>query len=274
VSGDHARTITALLAQARGNPQQWLQLIFFLLVVSGSFLSWLFKQLQAKAEQKRRMDAAESRKIESLRTGRGLEASAPAAPPSTSGPTAGPRAGPPADRQRELAARRQAQLQELRRRQLERAQGAPAPGRPPEPRRQTPLIIIPGSTGPIVVERKAAPRPAPPAPPERRQPPREAPRHPATVAAPRAAQPERPKRQRGARQRAQPAPSQAIDREQFTHISQAAPPLEVSRGGTPSPVTPGAPRTAEDWRRAIMAREILGRPLAERPIDPWETPVF
>jgi hypothetical protein len=273
VSGTDA--IHALLAQTRGNPQQWLQLVVFLIILGGSFISWLFKQLAAKAEQKRRMDAAERRRLEALRTGRGLDeadlaAAAPAEVPSAA-----------ADRQRELAARRQAQLQELRRRQLERArQGGQPPGQRPspstgEPTRQTPLVIIPGSTGPIVVER--------PGPPPRRspQPPgpyREAPRHPATVSAPPRpqARPEpRPKRDKASRQRQQPAPPPAaIEREKFIHISEAAPQMEVARSPGPAVAVVVAPRTPEDWRRAILAREILGRPLAERAGDPWETPVL
>jgi hypothetical protein len=282
-----------ILAQSGGGSQQWVQLIVFLIILAGSGLSWVFKQLQAKAELKRRMDAAERRKLEALRTGRDVGAEQPV--PGESSVT---------DRQRELAARRQAQLQELRRRQMERARaqtsGSPRPPGSPrpagEPTRQTPLVIIPGSTGPIVVERTApremarpparpertAPReiPRPVARPEARESPREAPRHPASISSTRQA-PQPPKGGRGKRGKAGqpaprpvPAPSQSITRDRFTELSETAPAMQVSKVTADSPVMLGVPLTPEDWRRAIMAREILARPLSVRAGEPWEMPIL
>jgi hypothetical protein len=261
-----------------GSTQNWLQLIMLLVVFGGSFLSWMAKKLSEKAEQKRRQDALERRQAEALRTGRPVPEAAPAAAPET-------------DRQRELAARRQAQLQELRRRQQERARKGAATGRPagptppampqrpqagvraprgpapgsPIPQRRTgrgedrgappPLVVIPGSSGPIVVGRVPSPRSPAPAP---------------------ASRPQRAVQRRGVQRAAAPPSLESVRPapQRFTELSEAAPALQTQVVSPPSPVISGVPRSPQDWRRAILAREILSPPLALRRGDTLDIPLI
>jgi len=139
-----------------------IQVLIFLLIIGSSVFGWIFKQLKEQTELKRIENEKNRRELESLRTGREpaaaedrvraqaiarahaqaqMEAQVKAAPPARSGPTApASPSAPGRARLEEIAAKRQAQLAELRRRraeQLARSQqsgGQSAPtqkGRPP-----------------------------------------------------------------------------------------------------------------------------------------------
>ncbi len=208
-------------------------LIFVLILLAFSGISWVYRQLKAQQAIKRIKDREEQRQLEALRTGRN--------PAAENQQDSGE-----AQRQRELAARREAQLAELRRRAQQRASqqaGEPAPR--PTPPIATPPIpqYIPGSSGPTV----------PPRPPS---PVRTPPRQTARV-----------------QSQSQPLPAVRAKQKQSAaapitaHIDHLHDEVVIPR--TPSPVIhASAPRTPEEWRRAILASEILSPPLAIREAPP------
>jgi hypothetical protein len=222
-----------------------VQLVIALIVVGGGFIRWAATKLKEQAEQKRRADEVERRKLEVLRTGRdpGVLAEAATTPAQRQRDEA-------AARQQQDAARRQAQIEEFRRRQAERARQrmaqaeAPrtAPARPAAqvpPRPLPPIVTIPGSTGPTVPQRAPAPRPAPKSPQPRTRP---------------AAPP--------------PAPTRAAQ----APVRAATPAPNPAPAPAPSPAAEALavanpPRTAAEWRRAIVINEILSAPLADRSPD-------
>ena len=147
---------------------QYTQLLILLLAIGAPAISWIFGKLREQAELKKARDTAKRRQDDSLRTTQLTNRSAPAPTPETQ-----------RERERqELAARRQAQLRELRQRQYERATRpgtvvrgpAPTGARPQVP--QMPRQPTPRSPGPL--------RPGIPAPPTtaRRTPPVAAPARP------------------------------------------------------------------------------------------------
>lgn len=138
------------------------QFVILLIFAGISTLSWVFGKLREQAELKRARDEARRRRDEELRTGRAVETPAP-----------GTRQSAAQSRAQELAARRQAQLEQLRRQQQARAQVAVpggvvivrgpqppgAPARGPVVTRRLPAQPVP--TGILVPPRKSSTRPAP-----------------------------------------------------------------------------------------------------------------
>jgi hypothetical protein len=185
----------------------YLKLIVILIIAGSGFIRWVVVQLQEQAAKKRAQDDLERRAVESLRTGRNLEP-----------------VDPRAERARleaEAATKRQAQIEEFRRRQQERArQRVEAPH---------------GST---VAAAPSVPRPAP----------KPAPKPAAKPAAP-------PRPQRGPRQLLTPTAAPTPEPDMVRH-AQAGGPRQAATGAVAS-VTP---RTPEQWRRAIVASTILTPP--------------
>ena len=113
---------------------QWIQqniglqnLVVILLLGSG-FLQWIFAQLQAQRAAKKAREAMQASELEALRTGRPTPAQA--APPTLR-----------PDRERrleEIAAARQKQLEELRRRAAQRRSAQPPAEARPEPTQAVP----------------------------------------------------------------------------------------------------------------------------------------
>jgi len=222
------------------------QLIGLLIVVGFSLISWIFRKLNEQAQKKRARDMIEQRKLEMLRTGRDPNEVAVSAEVSEQ-----------AERQREIAARREAQLAELRRRAQARQQGEASPpvAPPVGPSVATmrgPVLRIPGSTGPTV-----------PPPLESRA---------LRNTTPQGQVPIRPNQKREQQRpakpvrmpKAQPVARAVDDDEEVTH--RLVPDDVVGRRAMPV-VSAVAPRTPEEWRRALIANEILSPPLALRVRD-------
>ncbi len=240
-----------------------IQILIVLLFVGSSFFGWVVKELQKQAERKRMEAEIQRRRTEALRTGRVEAETKPAAPART---TASQTPAQPASLE-EIAARRQAQLDELRRRRAQQAAqqaarqraqasaqaGAPA-GRP--------------QTQPVPVQRRT------PAPPQRspRQPqatrpqagttqgglrPVQAPTRPRQAPAPVAA----PKRRR-------PQPERVTEHVQdhgFDELSAKARPAFVHHDSALMSAVIPARLTHADMRRAIVLSEILAPPVSMRP---------
>jgi hypothetical protein len=249
--------IPALLAQGGGGGGgQWMQLIGFILVVGLSALSWMFQKIAEQRQKKKAQDVAERRKLESLRTGRSEEA--PAAPT--------------ASRQQDLAAKRQAQLEELRRRAADRARqhgqqpgpvvtGAPMPRPvPAKIQRSAPITYIPGSSGPIVVTprrpdrapQRSVPAPSRKASRRQQQQPRQAPAGP-----------------RPQQQQQQPSVSGDTSHGLLTDINTPSAPSQTTslQPSAHKDANSLIPSGIDEWRRALVTREVLAPPLAIRAPD-------
>jgi hypothetical protein len=231
------------------NRVQVIQMLVVLFFVISPALRWALQKLQEQARQKRALDEMERRRLEALRTGRNLSeieriATAPPTEPTR------------AQRESEAALRRQAEIEEFRRRQQERArQRAQARAQPPTAQQIPPIVLIPGSTGPTV------PMPA------QRQQQRQAQREQRpTQRAQR--QPQRPQRQAP-----QPAPAPSRPRSRLAaDLSVQTPSDPRATQAFETPETAGeqaaaalrsaglTPRTAEEWRRAIILNAILSPP--------------
>lgn len=223
---------------------------FIILLIFGgiSMLSWVLGKLREQAELKRARDEARRRREEELRTGRSGDA-----PDSMDARQTAART-----RAQELAARRQAQLEQLRRQQQARAQVTlpggvvivrnppppPAPTRAPSPARRPPSPA--GPTGIPVPPRRSTVRPTPAsrgAPGPRPTPPTAAP--PPRAPAPRPAPPR------------VEAPD-FFDRDNSRRGRQGPSVRDLLRGSA------GAPAGAGNLRALIGAMEVLGPPVALR----------
>ncbi len=259
----------------------------FLIILAFSTISWIVKKLQEQAALKAAKDRAEARRDEALRTGRdpaGDGASAAGGPGSLDDAQA---------RLRELAQRRQAQLRQLREREAA-ARGAepaaPERARPaaPAPVRPVTAELWPG--GPVIVlkpggEGVPAPQPVPQARPK----PVRTARAPATsgkdnpnrtaqdIASKRAAQEAVSKRaaeqlrsaERRAADRAEEAEEDAARavRVQRATASRAVADRAAGRAAMRAEDAAGPwqpPTTANGWRDAFIAAEVLGPCVAQR----------
>lgn len=257
--------------------QQVIQLLIVLLIVGSSFFGWLFKQVQEQRERKRIRDEQERRRDEMLRTGRDVYAG-PAGPQTVPTEVAMPPSADPQTRRREeLARRRREQIEELRRRAAARQAGqrpGPQPTSPVPARAQVPSQPGPAAGGPpqdLVIQLpggRVLRIPAPQQPQGSQPQPQPRP------------QPQRPKRQPQPRpqSKSQPKPQPvALDPAysgESTTEARLGKPLSVQQTpeevyaipsgvARPIPVLE-KPMTPADWRRAIVMREILDRPLALR----------
>lgn len=246
--------------------QQWINILIILLVVGGPILGRLLQWLGEQKKARERQRALEAARLEALRTGQPLDQVIIGKVPES--------AQSPSERMQELARRRQEQLQELRRRQQQaRQQGpvraqtrtAPGPPRPapmsrptlPGPQQAQRQRTPPGQTPPrpqAPVRRPQTVRPLPQqrgpaqAPPRPAPPPRLAPGP--TQAPPPAVRPPPP----ATPATKAPVEETAIDNPQGRSLP---PPRQAT--------LLGEPMSAADWRRFIIAREVLGAPLAVRP---------
>lgn len=133
----------------------WQKLVLLFIVVGFSVLSWVFKQLQQQRELRRQEMQRQRVEQESLRTGR---------PSARAVPDFERSEEPVSEQAKSAAARRAAQLEELRRRKQARAGGKPA-GTPRLPKKISAgspsgqgidinlggvILRIPGSSGPTV----------------------------------------------------------------------------------------------------------------------------
>ncbi|MGE3110006.1 MAG: hypothetical protein AB7G11_06200 [Phycisphaerales bacterium] len=244
-----------------------VKLLVIFAAVSVSVISWIAKTLQEQKKIKDAREAARRRQEQLLRTGRDdastiatstapTGADAPPPTPLTTTPTfSAPSSHADARRRlQELAERRKQQLDELRRRQA---------GSPPATPMQPP--------SPVAVEQRPPTRPATPT----------ARPVPARPAAPQpSARPKQPKTSK----RQGREPQQAEARARREQSERAAAHTVRDAQATPDSYEPQPrPRPAAaialagaragslspgDWRRAILLREILDRPMSERD-DPF-----
>ncbi|MBX3376110.1 MAG: hypothetical protein KF678_03805 [Phycisphaeraceae bacterium] len=216
----------------------WVHLVILIIFVGFSVISWVYRQLKEQAEKKKARDLLEERKREMLRTGRDPgEVFVPPVMVSEED-----------QRRAEIAARREAQLAELRRRAQLRQQG------------QVPRTI-PGSAGPTVPRPTA--RPQPTARPKIQT--QEALQRGNDLSPPRATAPRQTARAQTSRPTSakKPAVRPVVVEEEPVTQRLVPEQAEASRR-VMSPVVVGVPSTPEEWRRAIIANEILSPPLAVR----------
>ena len=240
--------------------QQLVHLIIVLIIVGGSVMKVVFNKLQEQAAKRRAQQEAERRRLEALRTGRDVEPGRPAAPM-----TQDPRQAPQDLEQ--LARKRAAQLQELRRmqQQRQRAGGAASPSASAD----QVILRVPGSSGPTVPGTRPTPLPmpagrAPPGRPPQRPMPAQRPPRQDRRPAPRP-QPA-PPRQAAPSPKPRPAPAPEIaDRPEpqppATSLAEPAP-----HAPNRMPVLWGT--RAPDWRRAFLMSEILSAPVSSRAGEP------
>ncbi|MDQ7013110.1 MAG: hypothetical protein Q9O74_04355 [Planctomycetota bacterium] len=228
----------------------WFNLVIILVAVGGPVLGRVMQEVDKKRKARQKQKDAEARELEALRTGRvSTEVRAGAiSPPRAStqprrtqsartlptSPTT-PAARNATQRMQELARKRQEQLNELRRRQQAARQRAA--GKPPTPAGQ-----------PASRQRTAQPRP---------------------TAAP--AQKHAPLAQKssGLRLRNQSPSHTSTPRESSIHelsvSDRVLHPTTESAHAAAKPVKLlGKPMTPAEWRRFIVARELLDPPLALR----------
>lgn len=236
----------------------WANLIVVLLVIGGPIVGQIIQYAEKKRKERQRQRAIEAQQHEALRTGR---APGQAQATRTSGQAAA------AARMQELQKRRQQQLEELRRRQ----QAASQQSRRPQPAGQRP------TTQPQA--RAPQPRPTQTRQPTPTQPPRPTPVGRPTP--PRQPQPVRrpptPTAQPAARRQRPAPPTAPIDGPTdapvpaFQHLPLGLGPEQGWGERAVAPVTlMGKTMTAADWRRFVVARELLDPPLALR--RPGESP--
>lgn len=265
---------------------QYFHLIVIVLIVGSSAISWAFKKLQEQRARKQVADEIERRRLEMLRTGRD---------PGPRGEIAmeesRPEHDPESGRRAELARRRREQIEELRRRAAQRQAGqsgtlptaptAAGPGAatqtPPPPLQQEVVIQLPG--GRVLRIPAPAPAGADIRPPQTaRQGPKQSPRPPKPPRAP------RPPKDQSARAAGALAASADTGESTTQRLveSRAAAAYDIPKEGaarvsdTAPLVLAGAPMTPEQWRRALIASELLAKPLSLRPpgqtADPLQGP--
>lgn len=255
------------------NYQVWI----FVLLAAFSAISWAVKKLQEQAAIKAAQEREARRSDEILRTGRDPQAQAEAAraPGSLDDAQA---------RLRELAQRRQAQLRELRKReQAQGQQGAP----PPQPVSSHqpsagpvtaelwpggPVIVLQhGPAAPAAPQPARTPVPGPVFAPQQRQTSQPRPARAAKDgSAKKAAQDAARKRalelrQAAERQRNQQSAMSQDQEDRATSQARAAaarPGVQVALQEAVLVWTP--PQTANAWRDAFIAAEVLGPPVSLR----------
>lgn len=250
--------------------QQIINLVVVVLIAGSSAFSWIFRKLQEQAALKRAEAQRERKSIEALRTGREspedsdrtqARASAAASNRGAAGTSMG------AEDLQRLAERRAQQLRQLREMQLAKQGGTGVPTPPGRAGRDV-ITSIPGSSGPTV--------------PGRRQP---------LPATPANTKPSDPGRSRTEDRRAKQAKkaelealrraeSEALKRTLTAHVpatrladDENQPAVRAptradtdDRGIIPARTRPPlfAGMTRADWKRAFLAKEVLGDPVSMR----------
>ena len=229
---------------------QWIQYIIIIIVIGAPVLGRALQALDKKQKQRQAAKEASIRRHEALRTGQitstptRTQVSAGAA---TRTPTQKPRTA--AERMQELARKRQLQLEELRRRQQiarqqqaarqQAGRGAPRSA-PTQPGRQ-PIPTTPTA-------RTTHHHPQPTRGRQSHQPPTITSRRPAP--------------------RPIPKPPKHVPLRESMHTDETHDLPTASESRTVAPITlMGKTMTAADWRRFIIARELLEPPLALRRPD-------
>ena len=236
-----------------GLGQGTLQILLFALVLGWSGLMWLIRYLKEQKKIRDARDREAQRRTEALRTGRD--------PDSFNAPALTPRMTPSAQQadaaeaQRALQERRQQQLRELRK-QAAGQQATPIPARQvaraaPPTTRSGPATVELWPGGPkVIVGQGGAPQPA-----------RQSP----------AAQQQSQRSQKKNRQRPQTARQSPIDSAETPGAIRARSEISAIRSlddraamATTAVAAADMPRTAQQWRTAFIASEVLGTPVGLR----------
>mgnify|MGYP000069205150 CR=1 FL=1 len=236
--------------------QQVIQLIVVVLVAGSSVITWVFRKLSEQAALKKAEGQREREKLEVLRTGR-IESDEPRR--AQARPAAG------AEDLEQLARRRAEQLRQLREMQLAKQRAAGGVATPTTTARN-PIRSIPGSSGPTVPGRRT-PSPVLTDPGQSRV----------------------EERRVKQAQRAQKAQLEALRRAESEalklELTASRKTIEVPRTSAslsamddrrnersddrsilstrPRP-SPLAGMTRADWKRAFLAKEVLGKPISMR----------
>ncbi|MBX3388311.1 MAG: hypothetical protein KF691_02520 [Phycisphaeraceae bacterium] len=238
--------------------------LWFILIVAGfSFLQWLFKVLAAQAEKRRFQHAQQRAELEMLRTGKSVESSdEPEARPSPARDNEDRRRQELAELRRRAAARRTPQPQSQTQAQTQ----TPKSTRPPAP---NPLEILLGLPPGTTTGGTISPSPARTLPPSQPRP--------VSSRTDSEAKKRRLAQQRiRAQQLAAEAKRNQERLEQQARAARAAASAatveqRLLRAAQPVPASPAishsfgmVPRSARDWRRAIVMNEILSKPVSIR----------
>lgn len=218
----------------------------FWIIIGATVLQWVVTKMNEQAALNKAKREREQRRLESLRTGQGLSAQTSISPTSA------------APQGADIQARRQAQLRALRERQQQWAQRTGAP--PTQQQQQAPT-------------RRAQRAPRPQAP----QGPRTTPLPSQSQHAQQAHARQLQQQQRLAQQRAEQERRLAAQRaaEQARTVSAGPSLVSIPERVTPvaephtaaRPAKLGRPQSREEWRRAIIAAEILAPPVSLRPVE-------
>ena len=245
-----------------------LQILVLLLAFGGPLLGWIVKKVKEQAELKAARDRQREMERETLRTTQVVQRESPSSERSV--------AEERQEAMRDLAMRRQAQLQELRQRQIEAARQRQA-GQSQQPSREDDIGALTGIPGTAAPQVRATPSPSggqgigggsgvtplvPGSARQRQAGGQQALRPPPVVAPPpRRRQPQAPARTEPAKA----APARPKKKE------QAPPnPVEARRQGGRLGVRAmffddhNKPRSKHDLRRAFALSEIFGKPISMR----------
>lgn len=228
----------------------WLQFLLPLALLLAPVIGQLVKKAKELHEANQAEQTQARLRAESLRTGRGSVETASTATART--PVAQAQGGAAArSNLEEIARRRQAELQELRRRQMA-ARGQSAP-QPQAPTQQAPARVRLQSTSQAPPRRPVA-QPVP----QRTAQPRQSPARQQRTRP----QPDQPARRRLSK--TNPAEAKQENRLGTRQLGRLASlePQEVPREPVARPVQ--VPTSMEGWRQAIVVSEILARPVSMR----------
>lgn len=257
--------------------QQIIQLVVFGLLMGASGISWILRKVGEQAQKRAALQELERRRQEALRTGRDpneIRAEDVARTPAP--------APQPADDAGAIAERRRLHLEELRRRQMSRAQGGGVqiPQGPAMPR------TIPGSTG-TTVPTQGRSRGERRTPPQRPRADRGQLQTQGAAAAEAARRDAIRRQQQNARQRAQQENQAEAQRLSAQRADEAGvsttsrlvkdvqdgayatdPNKRALAGGgqIKRARVLGQEMTARDWRRAFIVNEILSEPVSMRDV--------
>lgn len=243
----------------------WLQLLLYLLILAGPAIGWAIKKVKEQAAVKAERERRRNLEYESLRTTQVVDRKSPSDEQSEA-----------VERQRamrELALRRQAQLQELRQRQIEAARQRQQQRGPNAPQPGEGLsALVGGAQAPQQGSLTSTPTPAPLRPAHTPQQTPQAPRRPAAITPPQRQRQPQPRQK-------QPAPIRRPEAQRPARVKPAKPSVPPVVPGVVPGVTArgsgigvrsllfardGGRRSKDELRRLFALNEVLSKPVSMR----------
>ena len=228
-----------------------IQIYVVLFMVAASILSSIIKKAKEAAEQRRVQLEIEKRRLEALRTGRNEDDAREENPAAS------------------LAKRREAQLEELRRIQRERAR-AQASGQAGAATSRTSSGRMQQPRAPQFPQTQSIPQPQKQSRPQLQQPQRQPPQRPQPQRQQPQARPQvRPQESRSSRQSGAQATAQvfaAMERQRLQDTGESTT-HRIVRDATPAPAAAAKvlpPSSGNPWRDAFLLQELLSPPLSMR----------